>query len=360
MNPLHVLALASGVATLQPPQVADSTSILPQPLFESHEVLQMWLSFDRETVADDIGRELGDNEYEGQQEHPASLAYLSSEGDTIEIQVAVETRGHFRRDPHNCNFPPLRVDFNLSGVDDEPRQNSIFANQNRLKLVAHCQNGRDEYEQFALQEYLIYRTYNLLTDMSFRVRLAHITYIDTAERRDPLTKYGFFIEDHDLLAARTGGELLDMEGLHPLDLEYSTMTVLALFHYMMRNTDWSVQGLHNIELIGPIDGLVYPVPFDFDWAGVIAPPYARPDPSLRIRSVRDLHFLGYCRSEGEFEQAFAVFNRNQEAIYALHRNQVGLDEEILSRMIEDYDRFYRTINRPNEVARTIMRQCRQR
>lgn len=320
----------------------------------------MWLAYDRETVADDIGRHLGDNEYEGQEEHPATLSYLSAEGDTVELPVTVETRGHFRRDPDNCNFPPLRLDFDKSEFDDAPRQNSIFANQNRLKLVAHCQNRRDEYEQFALQEYLVYRTYNLFTDMSFRVRLAHITYVDTEGRRDDLTKYGFFIEDNDLVAARFGGEILHMEGLHPLDLEYSSMTILSLFHYMMRNTDWSVQGLHNIELIGPIEGLVYPLPFDFDWAGIIAPPYALPDPSLRIRSVRDLHYMGYCRSESEFEQAFAVFNRNQEAIYDLVRNQVGLSEEKARRMLEDYDRFFHTINRPNEVARTIMRQCRER
>lgn len=29
-------------------------------------------------------------------------------------------------------------------------------------------------------------------------------------------------------------------------------------------------------------------------------------------------------------------------------------------MLEDYDRFYHTINRPREVARTILRQCLQR
>jgi hypothetical protein len=54
------------------------------------------------------------------------------------------------------------------------------------------------------------------------------------------------------------------------------------------------------------------------------PPYAQPDRSLRIRSVRDLIFMGYCRSVTEFEQAFSGFNRNQEAIYALHREQIGL------------------------------------
>ena len=360
MNFLAITALAVGVVAAPPQQGPEPTAPPPQPVFESNEVLRIWLSTDLRTVTRDIGRDLGDNEYEGQEEHPATLSYLSTDGDTVVVPITVETRGHFRRDPDNCNFPPLRLDFRKPEFDDDLRDNSIFVNQNKLKLVAHCQDGRSEYEQFALQEYLVYRTYNLLTDKSFRVRLAHITYIDTEGRRDPLTKYGFFLEDNHLMAQRIGSVIMDMEGLHPLDLEYSTMSVLALFQYMMRNTDWSVQALHNVELVGPLEGLVYPVPFDFDWAGVVAPPYALPDPSLRIRSVRDLHFMGYCRSVSEFEQAFSGFNRNQEAIYALHRNQVGLEEEKLRRMIEDYDRFFHTIARPNEVERTILRQCRER
>jgi hypothetical protein len=66
MTILSAFAIAVGLTAAQVPQAADPNAVLPQPLFESHEVLQMWLAFDRETVADDIGRDLGDNEYEGQ------------------------------------------------------------------------------------------------------------------------------------------------------------------------------------------------------------------------------------------------------------------------------------------------------
>lgn len=345
-------ALALGLVAQQDP--------VEQPLFESHETLRMWLATDLETLVRDIGRDTGDYEFEGQEEHAAAFSYLDAAGDTVTLEITAETRGHFRRDRSHCNFPPLRLDFRKKGQDGTPRENSLFRGQNKLKLATHCQDGRDEYEQFLIQEYLLYRTYNLLNDKSFRVRLALITYVDTAGRRNSITKYAFLIEHENRLGERIGGEGIDTEGIHPLDLEFGTMAVLATFQYMVRNTDWSVQGMHNINLYGPIEGLVYPVPFDFDWAGVIAPPYAHPDPDLEISSVRDPLFTGYCRSLSEFEHAFTVFNRQQSAVYALHRGQEGLDAGLLDRMLEDYDRFYHIINRPREVERTILRQCKRR
>ena len=133
----------------------------------------------------------------------------------------------------------------------------------------------------------MYRTYNLLSDMGLRARLFRITYVDTTGERDSLTKYAFLLEDEDMMAARNGGALMEMQGLHPLDLEYRTTVVLTLFQYMHLNTDWSISGLHNIEILGPIEGMAYPIPYDFDWSGIINARYAKPDPSLNTRSVRD-------------------------------------------------------------------------
>ncbi len=60
--------------------------------------------------------------------------------------------------------------------------------------MTHCQDRDVRFERFLLKEYLAYRTFNLLTDRSFRVRLARITYTDSKGRRKPITRSGFFIE----------------------------------------------------------------------------------------------------------------------------------------------------------------------
>ena len=50
---------------------------------------------------------------------------------------------------------------------------------------------------------------------------------------------------------------------------------------MMGNTDWSVQAHHNIKFVfhnpqtPPLS-----IPYDFDMAGLINKPYAKPDPRL--------------------------------------------------------------------------------
>ena len=65
---------------------------------------------------------------------------------------------------------------------------------------------------------------------------------------------------------------------------------------MIGNTDWNLDKSHNIELIRPASGgAPIPVPYDFDWSGLIAPPYARPNQMLGIGSVKQRLFRGFCR-----------------------------------------------------------------
>ena len=94
----------------------------------------------------------------------AMLKATDDEGMAREVDIRVRTRGNFRLE--NCQFPPLRVNFPASRVGG-----TVFDGQNGIKLVSHCRDRADD-EQNVIEEYLVYRSYNLLTDESFRVRLA--------------------------------------------------------------------------------------------------------------------------------------------------------------------------------------------
>jgi len=131
-----------------------------------------------------------------------------------------------------------------------------------------------------------------------------------------------------------------------------------VFEYMIANTDWSVAGLHNIVLTEDTSGTIYPVPYDFDWSGVISTPYARPDARLPITSVRQRLFRGYCRSADQFAAIFARFNDRKDAIYTLYRSQVGADPKRVEQALRYYDDFYRVINDPKLVRREFLQACK--
>lgn len=354
MLPLSVVAVtvAAAAPAQQPPTQADAvatpaeTASWAQPLFASHDVLQLTLEAeDLKQLVHDVG--------ENRVAHLATLTYLDSQSAPVSIALEVETRGHFRRDRRNCNFPPLRLEFPDSGTAQ-----TLFAHQRDLKLVVHCQDGRDDYEQYVLQEYLIYRIYNLLTDRSFRVRLAQVTYRDRKGEREPLTKYGFLIEDHQLMAARNGCEILEVQA-HPLEFSPAETVRMALFQYMIGNTDWSITYLHNVRLLMCENHEPVAVPYDFDWSGVIAARYAKPDPKLGIRTVRQRLFRGFCRSDDLYREAAGDFLRRKDAIYQLYREQADLEPKLLERTLEYFDEFYRTLNDPKRFQREILDECRK-
>ena len=64
------------------------------------------------------------------------------------------------------------------------------------------------------------------------------------------------------------------------------MTRVALFEYMIGNLDWSVPVRHNIKLIVPKEdsnAIAFPVPYDFDYSGLVKTDYAIPPPELELR-----------------------------------------------------------------------------
>ncbi len=341
-------ALVATVVLATPALGQDTaTAKAERPLFTSQDLLNLKLEADFGAVF----KERGDSSTP----HPAKLWYTEPDGTPVTVDVEIQTRGHFRLQSRTCNFPPIRLSFPKDAV-----KKTVFAGQNHLKLTVHCQDKRPNFEQSVVMEYLIYRTFNLLTDYSFRARLARITYLDAAGKRDTLTRYAFFIEDDDRMASRLGGKVFDRKEVHDESTDAEQILLVWLFEYFIGNTDWSVWALHNIVLVEqPNRGVPLAVPYDFDWSGVIYAPYARPDYRLPIRTVRERLFRGYCRDLVEFKNVFQLFNQKKEQIYGLYRNQEGLDPKVRDDALKYYDDFYRTINDPKAADREFIKNCRQ-
>jgi hypothetical protein len=264
--------------------------------------------------------------------------------------VKLRTRGIFRL--KRCTFPPIRVDLPGKKVETTP-----FAGHDKLKLVTHCQ-GNQLFERNLLREYALYRVFNVVTDTSFRVRLAHITYIDSA-RSDTVTRYGFFIEPDAVLARRLGAQVLEVDKVHDAVTDPSYMTLVAVFQYLIGNTDWSVWGRHNIAILSDtVAQQRFAVPYDFDFSGAVGAPYAVPPEQLPIRSVRERLYRGYCQPDSLLNGVLARFRVAKDSIYAAVRAVPDLPERDVKGLLDYFDDFFQAIDNRGTVQREFMRRCR--
>ncbi|TNE60300.1 MAG: hypothetical protein EP340_00055 [Alphaproteobacteria bacterium] len=332
--------------------LAQAQTLDNQPLFNESTTLSIQIQAPLNTLFNEQ-RKTGDP-VEG------TLTVNTPDHGAQTFNVKLETRGKTRRDSKVCKFPPLLVNFKKSEV-----KGTLFAHQNKLKLVTHCQSKRASYETYYLQEYLIYKTYNLITEESFRVRLATFDYLDTEGRQSVSGRYGFFIEDADNLAQRLGRERRDVERVPAADYEAAAASRVALFQYFIGNLDWAMVGgpegekcCHNLKPMYAANGQAIPVPYDFDYAGVINAKYAVPPAGLPVKTVRTRLYRGFCIHNDALPASIAAFREQKEGIYEIARNSGLLAERNINSAIKYYDSFYQVIEDPGKVERYLTSKCR--
>lgn len=302
-----------------------SLQITKKDLFTTDNLLCFTLQMNLREVLTDIG--------ENRKYHQAVLLLDDISGQK-KLPVHVKTRGNFRRDADICNFPPLNIQFDSLNILETPFQYQI-PSQNILKLVTHCQKDDGSYEQMVLEEYAIYKTYQLLTDKSVRVRLVKIKYQDLQNVAYSTEKLAFFIENTKAMAARIGGNIIKNKDENKdkqdnkndkNNKEYSTqysdcnsflITQMAVFQFMIGNTDWSISNKHNIYILKIPNQHPIAVPYDFDCSGIIDAPYAEPTPELGIENVTTRLYRGYYHSDAELCLVLNKFKTKRQAIDSL-------------------------------------------
>lgn len=268
-------------------------------------------------------------------------------GDTVDRRVRLRTRGLYRL--RECAFVPIRLRFAQDDVAGSP-----LDSLRRPKLVTHCEDN-PEYEQNLLQEYAIYRVLQLLTPLSFQARLLRVTYEDSAPSRRPITRHAIITEDPERLASRLGATLLEQQNVGFIQINQQNAALLSVFQYFIGNTDWSLPGLHNIQLIRLADQGINAIAYDFDWAGIIAARYARPATQLPIRSVRERIWRGPCLTVATLEPALARFETLRGAIGAVYQGLPGLEPRTLQRTQAYLEEFYQTISDRARFEQRVVR-----
>lgn len=233
---------------------------------------------------------------------PATLKWEDNEGNWHQLDAGVKPRGKFRR--RICDFPPLKLKLSKDDL-----QQAGFTSFNKLKLVTHCIDDKSAGNENVLKEYLAYKLYSELTPNSYRVQLVKITYVDNVGDYGTQTRYGFFIESKKEMAKRIGGVICD-ECYSPQadDIVLADENTMAVFQYMIGNADWNLATNKNITLVKKKGTTkLTPVPYDFDFAGLVSTSYAIPNPDFGLKNITDRVFLGIAANDVQLEETIALF-----------------------------------------------------
>ncbi|NID10774.1 hypothetical protein [Fibrivirga algicola] len=342
---ISLLTLTSLLATGQPDSLGKSNkkqakaskeAPTVKPLFATNEVLSLTLTARMQPILRDRIPPKAD---EKGRTHPASLAVADESGNVAALPVGLQVRGHFRRSAANCIFPPLYLTLPKQVTKGTP-----LAKQSDLKLVTHCNN-----EAFVVNEYLVYRMYNLITDLSLRARLAQVTYSDSAKKQSTITRWGILLEEDSDMAKRNRAKMYKSRyrAEHCDTIATATM---AMFEYMIGNTDWSVVYRHNVRLI--IDSTrarPLPVAYDFDHSGIVGAPYARPAEQLELESVKTRLYRGPIYPNSVLNKVIARFNAVKPQIYALYESEKRVERGYVKQTLAYLDDFYALINDPQKA-----------
>lgn len=315
----------------------------PDSLFRSEEIIKIELRSDFSAIQNDRA--------ENPVLHDGELIYQTSLGETIKLPVKIIVRGHFRRDPEHCDFPPLYIEFKKS--EDKK---TIFNNQKRLKLVTPCQTEKD-----VIEEHTIYKMYNQVSDFSLKARLVKVLYYDTSRNKKLFEKYSFFIEDKDHAAERNNSKEKD-KPLTPYDLNVDNFRKMAVFEYIIGNKDWFVTSRQNVIIMQPKDTTLAPcgVPYDFDLSGLVNVEYSKPEgvPDEMLSDKRV--YMGICYTENEFNEVFEFYRKLRPVFESIIDKQQLLSKSDRNYIIGYISHFYKVIESNKLIKQEFLDKCQTR
>jgi len=290
------------------------------------------------------------NKYKGEY-IPVHFLYQINDTLSLEKDMRMKARGKYRR--NHCTFAPFWLNIRKADV-----KNQYLQDVKRMKIVTHCRSAK-EYKEYVLKEYLAYKIYNILSPVSFRVRLIRMKYVDTGRKNRVTESWAFMIEPEGLLAERHDAIAIKNDKLSMRHMEPESMDLTALFMFMIGNADYSIAGRHNVKILGlPGFGTngYTPVPYDFDYTGLVNAVYAIPA-TLDIRSVKERYYLGLCREEDEYQLAINHIEEQREEILHLISSFPYLGEKQKREVVGYLEDYFDLASNP-ALIQSFLKTCR--
>lgn len=280
----------------------------------------------------------------------AQVMFITADLDTVLLPGKVRTRGHMRLEI--CSLPPLKLKFEKSDLAQHE-----LSPMNEMDIVQPCHESK-EYYQYILKEYLAYKLWELVSPYYFSTQLVRIHYTnpDGSMAHDP--SYAFLVENTEELVERIGGRPNKTPIISNSAVDKGPMLTVALFQFMIGNTDWYIQNRHNLEFVViPGHMLLVPIPYDFDYSGLVSAPYAVHHESLELTSVHSRYYQGWCFTASEVEDALKVFHEQKQNILNMPGRIEGLDEGSAREARAYLSAFFEIIENPKKLENQVIRHC---
>lgn len=262
--------------------------------------------------------------------------------DSLEVKV----RGVYRA--AKCDNPPLKIKYSKKLLKARG-----LKKRNEYKIVYPCKNN-ETYQNYIYKEYLIYKLYNELTDKSLRVHLIDFALQDVTQKTETVQTTGFIIEHREEIIKRLDAVKNDMRCLPAKMLSPDDYTLFQVFQFMIGNVDWLIENCKNAEVIQLQDKTVIPIPYDFDYTGMVNPEYAKPIAKYKQRIVPDRYFLGHKKKLKDLLPIFELFKDKKDTFINIVDSFEQLPKKERKAMLKYLRSFYKILDRPNEVKRIFI------
>ncbi len=326
------IQLLSGQTTEDGFAKAKKMSFLDQ--IQMEEIQELKLSMNVQTVYDD---------WKYQNYHWGFVNMALGDKGVFSEEIKVKTRGKFRS--KFCDNPPIKIKFKKKDLKAYE-----LKKMNEFKVVYPCKNS-SRYETYVLKEYLIYKLYNKLTDNSLRVHLVDLMIEDSAAIVSPKQFKGFLIEHSEEFIDRFDAVEIDKDcpTYTSADMNPHHQILFEVFQFFIGNTDWVLPTCKNAELVKMKDGTIIPIPYDFDFCGMVNAEYAVADSNYGVNDVRDRVYKGGNRPLNEFTPIFDLYREKKtELIQTVERFELLSNKE-KKKMVKYIHSFYEIIDNPKKV-----------
>ncbi len=280
----------------------------------------------------------------------ANVRLVTQDDKSIAIAGKVRTRGNMRL--QLCSMPPLKLKF-----DKRVLAAQSLNPLNELDIVQPCHEA-DQYYQLLLKEYLAYKLWELVSPFYFKVQLVKIHYLNPDSSEAHASSYAFLTENTEELVERHGGRRNKTAVISQNAVDKDPMLKVALFQFMIGNTDWFIQNRHNLEFVViPGHNLLVPIPYDFDYSGLVNAQYAAHHESLKLSTVTSRYYQGWCFTEEEVNEALEVFRQQKAKILSMPYQIQGLTEKSADQARAFLSGFFEVIENPKKLDNQIIKHC---